>query len=373
MGLLAAIGALLPFALWFAHDRLGRRARNVVAVLAALMLAGAAVGALSRTSLVAFLVGAGQYFRSGDSADGRHVLDVVLAVVGLGAGLVLALALRPRQEASTLAAGTPETAVEDEPPVEEQPPITGDTEVIGEDPKAAYWSSHVVDAPARPLPALPFDRATATFAVVMLGLALPLAGYDTGAFFGRALHLSAESAIALLLNGLTLGLALLLPALALRGRSLPLVASGYLLVAAGAGLRTAFGDTVSNELWFMFGTGLAAGLLLPALLRLLTPALAEDAGAVALGVLLAVLLGVTQTWLQIEGSRNSIEDGIGDVDVDLDVDNDGGVVIQPSFPLPSFPVPTFTLPTEFTFPSDFPSDFPTFTFPPGFPTAPPAP
>jgi hypothetical protein len=376
VGLLTALGVLLPAALWFVLDRLRPRGRNVVTAVGATFLLVAAAQALTRTSILGFLLGYGESFGEGSGGrGGRTVADVLLLLVGLAAGLALALALRVREPepAAALVDEPAEEADEDSEDSEESDddePVTGDTEVVGADAKAAYWSSHVSDAPARAVPAVPVGPRQLLFLVVALGLALPALrfGLDASFLLGsifRGNDVNALMAFAMLLEGAITGFALLAAAMWLGKRDLPMVAAGFVLVALGQGLASSFPDTFSNEFWFATAIGLTAGLLLPSALRLLSGLDTEDRAALATAVVVAVALLAGVAVLQARAMRSGVESVRDGVDFDEDD------LVVPSYSPPPFPTELPTLPPFPTgFPSGFPTEFPTeFPFPSGFPTA----
>lgn len=326
VGLFVIAGVLLPMALWFLFEYLGPRVRAILGVLSAVMLLFAAVGALGRTSFLGYLVVTPSRFSPGEH-EGREALAVVLMLLGLGLGLVVTVAARSRE-------------VADEVEAQEEPDALGavdpggvddelddlddlddlevddadddleldddvDDELDGED--LAEW--RVVDR--RTLLPLPAGVGRVTFLVVALALALPVFGsYGLG---GPSQALSRISGVegfragAHLVDGLQAGLALLLPALVLRAKDTWLLVAGYAAVAFGNGLATMWPEVFANELWVVLAIGLAAGLLGPALLRLLTPELARDTTAVVAGIALAIGLLSVYTALESQASLESLE------------------------------------------------------------------
>jgi hypothetical protein len=353
IGFLVALGVLLPIALWFVSEQMSARVRDAVVVTSALMLVVFGAFALSRTATVGYALGGSGFFDEDDDAVRQALLALLGLAIGLGISVVM-LALARDEPV--------EAVVEADEDEESLPPIEGDTETIGDEP-ATRWSSHVVDtAPATPLPV---DSTAITLALVALGLAVPLfSSQSTTRLSGLDEDVTASSVAAYVLFGVMTGLGLLLPALALRVRSAVAVASAFGIVALGTGIAYAWPDTFFNESWLMLGTGLGAGILLPAFVRALPMALVRDTTSVAAGILASVLLFVTATGLATHGAQDgSIDFSSG---VDVEDDDDSGDVIVPAVPSPpAFPTdyPTFTYPT------DFPSfvvptfDYPSFSVP----------
>jgi hypothetical protein len=278
VGLVVALGVLLPLALWLAYDRMGERPRNVVAVTSRLLLLLALAGVLGRTWIFGFLVGAGDY-RAVDEG-GRPVLDLVLGALGLAIGLAVALAARTdageeADETTTVEAATGRFA-------------------------------------------LPFDAQTSALLLVAVAFALPLPRFGWPGGFATLFaiaHVDRYEALANLLSGLLVGLALLVPAIAARRRWAVVAAFGT--VAFGRGLAAAWPETMSNEIWYMFGLGLAAGLVVPPVLRLLASALPRDRVALAVGVVAAVALTATFEGLD---TRTGTDFGVSTDDVDYGED-----------------------------------------------------
>lgn len=340
VGLLVALGALVPLGLWFVLDKAGPRARAVFGVWSGLMLVIATAVSLLGTVFVGVLLAVPDFTED----DSRGVM-VMLALVGLALGLAAAVGL-PTLVPDEVAAEE-EPSFEEEPPVEEEPPLEAD-------PPTSHWETHTVVSHA-PAAVAPVGRATLWVLFLGLALALPLVGLPavtaaSGTFFGDT---NGWRVAALLLVGLATALPLLLPALPLRNA--PLVAGVFFAVALMHGIGAAWPETFANESWLAFGLGLTAGLLAPTLLRLVGPALAEDGVAVAGGVLLTVALLVAVAACVVRATVEGIQDistGFGDEQI---VVPDGIASVPalptdfPTFVVPTFVVPTFVVPTFPTF------------------------
>ena len=360
VGMLTALGVLIPISLWFALPALGARARNVVAALSGVTLAIVAAGAIGAMSVTGYtLATVTSDVNEGD--EGRGLLAVALAIVGLAVGLAVALTLRSRDD---VAAAEEPATVEDEPPFEEEPPVADDSAAPGD----AYWASHAGEAVPFAAPVAPVGAATLTLLLIAVALALPSSRFHVGpGVLGLDGEVGGAEAAGMVLEGVRHGLALLLAAVALRGRDAVAVAASFGLVALGQGLATAFPDTFGNEFWFMFATGLTAGLILPPALRLLTPALVADRAAFATGVAVVAALLAAQSWAS---STAVYDDNFSVIDSDVRVPVVPGQIPVPTFSFeppvlpsdfPSFVVPSFVVPSFVV---------PTFQFPSGFPPAP---
>lgn len=363
VGLLVAVGVLVPLALWFVVDRAPAWARSLVGVWSALMLVVATAVSLLGTVIVGVLVALPEGF-SDDGGTDRRVPMVVLLLLGLLLGLATAIglpALVPEEQVVADAVPAEDLAVEDEPPVEEETPIP--------DEPVTHWETHTV-TPAVPAgteaAAAPVGRATLWLLFVGLALALPMVGLPalsaaSGTFrFG---DVNGWRAAAMVLIGLSSGLPLLLPALGLRLRNAPLVAGVFLAVALLQGVAAAWPDSFTSELWLAFGLGLTAGLLAPTLLRLVGPALTGETGALVGGVLLTVALLSAAAACLARGTLDAF-DGFGSgLDDSIVVPAQPGPEISvpafpsdfptfvvPTFVVPTFVVPTFEIPTPPTFP-----------------------
>ena len=285
-GVFLVAGVLLPMALWFLFEYLGPRVRATIGVLSALMLLLAVGRALGRMSFLGFLV-TGPALPSFDGRE-RAPLYLLLMLLGLGLGLVVAIAVRSREEAE--AAEEPEDDLHDLDDLD-------DLEYLGEDDDAEDWAP--VDR--RTLLPLPADAGRVTFLLVVLALAVPVTGFGFGsaaAGLHRITDVEVFRASAHVVDGLRIGLALLLPALVLRTRETWLLVAGYAAVAFGQGLAVAWPEVSANRVWFVFATGLVAGLAGPPLLRLLTPELPRDGVALAVGILLAI--GLTGLYTALD-------------------------------------------------------------------------
>jgi hypothetical protein len=303
-GLLVAFGVMLPMLLWVVVQKAGRVTRGVVSVMSAVFLLYAAGSAIGRTSIVGLLI---SYREFGPSSDlDFDVAHLTLLLLGGGlAGLLVAGLLRGRADA-----GEPVTAAEDEveAPVEETPPIAGRTEVLGDEPATEHWATRLVDRePRQPAPEREGGGSVTALLLAALGLAVPLSGFGfpfSARFsLARLVEPDAWDVAALVAEGLLAGFALLLAALELRPRHVPVIGLAFLLVATGQGAVSAFPETFDKQTWYLVGTGLAAGLLLPAALRLLRRVVTRDALVTAAGVLLAVATIVASSALDSQARR----------------------------------------------------------------------
>ncbi|HEV2889093.1 MAG TPA: hypothetical protein VGX28_01825 [Frankiaceae bacterium] len=299
---LVSLGVLLPLGLWFARDAIGSRIRAAVTVLAAALLLLQAGGALGQASFLGVVVAPVGGIRESD----RKGAYVTLYVAALAVALAVALALRPRDE------------VVAEPAVEQDEGAADDE--AGDD---AEWSSHEVES-ALPTPSVPFTGATYALLLVALALGLPLSRYPLGdgvPALMRLAHVSTDLVVLLLIEGLVVGLALLLPALLVGERERGAVVAAFAVVAVAKGVAAAWPDAISNNYWHMIGIGLVLGLLLPVALRLFRGAVVEDRLAIAVGVALAVALVATSTALEFRTTFYSAPDDEGVVNL-VNVDGD---------------------------------------------------
>lgn len=378
-GLLVAAGVLLSMALWFVARYSGKRVRAVVHVLAAAYLVYATAIALSRTSIIGYLFGYQDFpTRRGDAPDLPTL--VVLLAVGTVTGLAIAILLRPAadgpdaayydeddelgedddlDELDDLDDGFDDDGDDEAEDVEAAPaeptvpaPISGRTEVIGEEPADAHWSTNVIDREPRAFP-LPMRGATVALLLVALALALPLPqpgfAFSNDYDLLRISDIDAWDAASMIASGYATGLALLFAALLLRARDLPVVALAFGAVAAGQGFATAYPDTIGHDEWLMVGVGLVAGLLLPTVLRLVRRVDTRDAVATGIALLLAIATVAGASALEARATRIDFGSSVGNDDDEDDED----VSFDPS----PFPEPTFSFPVDF--PTEFPTDFPT--------------
>lgn len=253
LGLLPALGVLAALLVWYAV-RAATRARDVVTAWGAVSFLIMVAGSYAVAYFVGLTAGSphGQGLYGGDAA--RNWLGVVLALVGLAAGLFVTLA--------------------DEPV-----PTGGSDDVAPEEPVRA---------------AVPVRVALAA----VLAMALPVATTSSLSSLARARQ-NGWTEAALVVGGLVVGAALLFVVLVADVDWAP---AAFLLVAATTGLTRAFPDVLFEQFWLMFASGLCAGLLLPAGLRLLGARGYGDRGSLARGVLLALLVLTLLSGLSARGA-----------------------------------------------------------------------
>ncbi len=264
LGLLSALGVLLALFVWYAVPRMDDRRRGVLTVFAATAFLGVAARAVGSLASIGSRLAVPQAFGDG---NGRTVLAAVLALAGFAGGLLFV------------------TAEGDRP---------SDPEPEPDD----------VTMPHLPSPAWLTGSVRVPLAVA-LALALPASNRPFGLFAGHGVN--AWTVVAVLTTAFVSGAALLYVALVTDGLDVRWVAAGFGLLALGEGLRTAFPDVLSEQLWLAFVSGLVGGLLVPAALRLLRRAIPDDRTSLVVGVVIAVLLvalGSVATTRAIVGPVN---------------------------------------------------------------------
>jgi hypothetical protein len=314
LGLVAALGVLLAFALWWlVTDERWSAARAPVTVAGAVLLVTSTGILVRRLAIVAFYAASGGPF----AAIEHRWTNVGLAAVGVAAGLYVA----------TYGAADDDLPDEDDDAPPAPPPIPArawsSTEVLGDAPEGLPDDEEDLDEPALPIAARFADRGvTVPLLAVAVALGLPATALIGGfGESGAAAPANADRVFKSLLSGVVVGVALLGAALALDVWERRLAAAAFALVALGAALGIFAPDFLGNQYWSVLAWGLSAGLLAPAALRVLHRPLWGGRWPLIVGVAASVLLLGANDALSARAQRTENFGGdvnFGDTgDVDL--------------------------------------------------------
>jgi hypothetical protein len=361
LGLVDAFGVGFALLGWLVLRGRGPRARLVGAAAGGVLLAGAVASTVGGTAAIGSTIALVGFRQEG----GRRFFDILLALGGIGVGVAGALAVRARVVGYVADVPVAYDAPEDAYPAGVAPDAFPDAAVeagsrdvvgAGDDRLDDRLDDGLADDGLydRPDGGLADGDAGWTLApwldllLVALATALPAIRVGLGRFGGFPNAGGDVTVLVVclhLMTGLIAG-GVLYVALHTGDTDERWPALAFVLVAVGTGLTWAFPRVFANEFWAVFAAGLALGLVAVSALPLVARLLTGDRRALAMGVVAGASLVVLSVVVSARVTVERISDDGG-----INLFN-GDVTTPPDGP-------------DQVFPSDFPSEFPTF---PPFPT-----
>lgn len=255
VGLLDAFGVAAVVGVWlWLRSAGGPRARAVAAATGAGLLTVAFATAAGRAT--AFASWNAAIGRIPGQDEGRRILDVLLVVAGAAIALYAVSTLRRR------VAEAAEDRADD--PLDDGYPLT----------------RRRLLTPAPWLDLLALTVASA----------LPVLAFGLGRGYVHGGGVTSEAALYHVLTGIVTAGPLLIVAVRDDVEDTRVFVAAAALIAVGLALVPLAPETLANEFWTAFGTGLAVGLLAAVAFPLVASAVTADRAAMAVGALVAVAL-----------------------------------------------------------------------------------